>query len=142
MGCNMPDSLAASEPPLGNGFREAMEAFGVTLDRIYEACLAADDAAQGHQGRADPKALKDFRARALCARRRFDDGTRLPPRADLTPEELATLRRGGAGATGHDPPTSRADVPRPFGFTDKTKKLNKTIPTRRPRIVANSQRRS
>lgn len=49
---------------LGNGFREAMEAFGVTLDRIYEACLAADEAAQGREGRADPKALEDFRARA------------------------------------------------------------------------------
>jgi hypothetical protein len=49
---------------LGNGFREAMEAFGVTLDRIYEACLAADEAAQGREGRADPKALETFRGRA------------------------------------------------------------------------------
>lgn len=49
---------------LGNGFREAMEAFGVTLDRIYEACLAADDAAQGREGRADTKTLEDFRGRA------------------------------------------------------------------------------
>lgn len=32
---------------LRNGFREAMETFGVKLDRIYEACLAADEAAQG-----------------------------------------------------------------------------------------------
>lgn len=49
---------------LGNGFREAMEAFGVTLDRIYEACLAADEAAQGREARADPKALEAFRGRS------------------------------------------------------------------------------